>query len=154
MINLEITDLSLLDNEEFLVNNNLFYSKGNIPSLKNSRIFVKKMNRLIDSKTVSKYKKDLSFWNSSINCERFKAISDTLDKPLILGIHFIRDSRRKSDFINTCQLPFDLMTSLGWWPDDNSYEVLPQPMQLNGEWNTVNKNYAGMIFKILNNGEE
>lgn len=149
MNNLQIPDLSLLDNEEFLISNGLFYSKGNIPSLKNSRIFVKKMNRLIDSKTVSKYKKDLSFWNNSTNCERFKTISSELNKPLILGVHFIRDSQRKSDFINTCQLPFDLMTSLAWWPDDNSYEVLPQPIQLNGEWNTVNKDYAGMIFKIL-----
>jgi hypothetical protein len=110
---------------------------------------VGRLKRLIDSPSVTKYKNTyLNEWDNSENIEWFKSLSK--EKPLLVGFHFIRDSRRRYDFINALQLPLDLMHQYGWIDDDNVEEILPVPLKMNGHFTTLDKEHAGVLFKILN----
>jgi hypothetical protein len=107
------------------------------------------MKRLLDSPSVSKYKKTFGFqWSNKELIDRFK--NHCNNKPIIVGFHFIRDSARKYDFINALQLPLDLMRDNGWIIDDNINEILPIPLLINGKFTTINRENAGVIIKISN----
>jgi Holliday junction resolvase RusA-like endonuclease len=109
------------------------------------------MNCLIDSPSVSKYKKEhIHQWNDVEQIEWFRSLADKLEKPILVGFHFIRDSKRRYDFINALQLPLDIMTKCSYIDDDNIWEIIPVPMMINGTFTTVDKENAGVLFKILN----
>lgn len=40
--------------------------------------------------------------------------------PYKVGLFFVRDSKRKFDFINACQIVADMMVEEGWIEDDNA----------------------------------
>lgn len=98
------------------------FIKGNVPSSKNSKRWTGKM--LINSKTVMKYKKNTcdDWWS---NCIKFKEMIQGKEKPYKIGFYFIRDSKRKFDYINAAQLPLDLMQEYDWIEDDNVENVIP-----------------------------
>lgn len=103
------------------------FIKGNVPSSKNSKQFVtfktgKKM--LINSKTVRNYMKNHcdEWWENS---SKFKEMIKGKEKPYRIRFYFIRDSKRKFDYINAAQLPLDLMQDYGWIDDDDVNSVIP-----------------------------
>ena len=106
---------------------------GNVPSQKNSKEIVsikgkngKRRPMLISSKTVREYKKTYGFqWNLAENISAFWRQAEGKKKPLKVAFYFVRDSRRKFDYINACQLPCDLMTKAKWIEDDNMQEIVP-----------------------------
>lgn len=123
----------------------MFFIPFNTPSSKNSKRIVNRGGKimLINSKQVMNYKKATSiFWAK--NQKLFLEATKDLKKPLKIGFYFIRDSKRKFDFVNVAQLPLDLMQEYEWIPDDCMAEVVP--VFLGYE---VDKNNAGVRISVL-----
>lgn len=100
----------------------MIFISGNVPSSKNSKQWTGKM--LINSKTVRNYMKNHcdEWWE---NIGKFKEMIKGKEKPYKVGFYFIRDSKRKFDYINVAQLPLDLMQDYDWIEDDNMENVIP-----------------------------
>jgi Holliday junction resolvase RusA-like endonuclease len=99
-----------------------FFIPLNTPSSKNSKRWTGKM--LISSKQVMNYKKNTCiFWVK--NQKPFLEATKDLEKPLKVGFYFIRNSKRKFDYVNVAQLPLDLMQEYGWIEDDCMNEIIP-----------------------------
>ena len=69
--------------------------------------------------------------------------------PFILGMHFVRDSRRKFDFNNASQIIQDLLVAHGMIEDDNMSCMVPVPYQINGHWYTVDKTCPGVFLRVF-----
>ena len=126
------------------------FMEGNIPSSKNSKQiyrFTDKLGTLKtvigNSKTVEKYKeKYLYQWKSKKKL--FLNFLKNKEKPYKIGFYFIRDSRRKFDYINAAQLPLDLMQEFKWIEDDDTTNIIP--VFLGYE---IDKERAGLILSVL-----
>ena len=119
----------------------MIFISGNVPSSKNSKQWTGKM--LINSKTVRNYMKNHcdEWWK---NAGKFKEMIKGKEKPYRIGFYFIRDSKRKFDYINAAQLPLDLMQDYDWIDDDDVNNVIP--VFLGYE---VDKKNPGVRIKIL-----
>lgn len=119
----------------------MIFISGNVPSSKNSKQWTGKM--LINSKTVRNYMKNhCDEWLK--NTGKFKEMIKGKEKPYRIGFYFIRDSKRKFDYINAAQLPLDLMQDYDWIDDDDVNNVIP--VFLGYE---VDKKNPGVRIKIL-----
>lgn len=138
----------------------------NVPSLKNSKVATSK--GVFPSKTVRKYLQNLGVKKYSCSKGTFenyktrpnlfeKAIEPMKDKfherevidnssPHEIGLFFIRDSKRKFDFINAAQIICDLLTAHGVINDDNMDELIPMPIQVVGSWYTIDRERPGCII--------
>lgn len=100
-----------------------FFIDGNVPSSKN------KMRRsrnggLFYDKTCKKYfEKSETQWE--MYSETFRNAYDQCQKPVRIMFKFVRDSRRKFDYINPAQTAQDLMVKYGWIDDDNCTCIVP-----------------------------
>jgi hypothetical protein len=122
---------------------NKIFIHGNVPSSKNSKQWTGK--HLIMSKTCREYirKHEQEYL---LNKDMFRNCLSKQEKPYRIGFYFIRDSRRKFDYINAAQLPLDLMQKYGWIDDDDCHNVIP--VFLGYE---VDKAKTGMVINILDN---
>ena len=105
----------------------MIFIAGNTPSSKNSKQFVTLKNGkrlLINSKTVQKYLKE-SKADWLINKNEFLKMLKDKEKPYKVELFFIRDSKRRFDYINAAQIIFDLMQEYGYIEDDDSTNVIP-----------------------------
>ena len=110
----------------------MIFIAGNTPSSKNSKRIItitnkktgKKTTRLINSEVTEKYiKNSKSDW--VLNKRNFLKMLKDKEKPYKIELYFIRDSRRKFDYINAAQIIFDLMQHYGYIEDDDSQNVIP-----------------------------
>ena len=110
----------------------MIFISGNTPSSKNSKRIItitskkteKKTTRLINSEVTEKYiKNSKADW--SLNKRNFIKMLVGKEKPYKVELFFIRDSRRKFDYINAAQIVFDLMQHYGYIEDDDSTNVIP-----------------------------
>lgn len=119
-----------------------FFARGNVASLKNGKI--KTRWGLIPSKSVQKYMK---LYGEQWFDEDFKRefLSQIKGKefPIRLHFYFIRDSRRKFDYINVAQICQDLLVKAHCLPDDNADYIIPV-----FESYHVDKHNAGVKFFI------
>ena len=104
---------------------------------------MKKRPILVNSKTVKKYKeltKEYYIKNKPI----WLKLTENLSPPYRVSFKFIRDSKRKFDYINAAQIVQDLMQEYGWVEDDNCDHIIPhfEPYE-------VDKERAGVIIKVL-----
>lgn len=105
----------------------MIFISGNTPSSKNSKQFVTlKTGKtlLINSKTVQKYIKE-SKVDWLINKNEFLKMLKGKEKPYKVKLFFIRDSKRRFDYINAAQIIFDLMQHYGYIEDDDSQNIIP-----------------------------
>jgi putative uncharacterized protein FNV0869 len=105
----------------------MIFIKGNTPSSKNSKQFVTLKNgktMLLNSKTVQKYIKE-SKGDWILNKNEFLKMLKGKEKPYKIELYFIRDSKRRFDYINASQIVFDLMQSYGYIDDDDSTNIIP-----------------------------
>lgn len=138
----------------------------NTPSLKNSKI--KTARGIFHSKTVTKYLRALGIQAYSPSKKyvkgykrrpnEFADIFDEVnwDKPtetIILGFHFVRNSKRKFDFQNANQIVLDLMTAHDLIEDDNMDWVIPIPFKMNDKWYSHDKINPGVYLTIFNINE-
>ena len=118
---------------------NGYFIPGNVPSLKNSKQWTGR--RLIKSKTCVEYEKLYSNFYSTIE---LKNMFQNIEKPIKLGMYFIRKSKHKFDYINVAQEPLDLLVKNGIIADDNADEIIPIFLGYHND-----KENPGMIIKIL-----
>lgn len=124
----------------------MIFIKGNTPSSKNSKQFVTLKNgktMLLNSKTVQKYIKE-SKGDWILNKNNFKKILEGKEKPYKIELYFIRDSKRRFDYINAAQIIFDLMQEYGYIDDDDSTNVIPVFKGFE-----VDKSRAGAEIRVL-----
>jgi hypothetical protein len=125
---------------------------GNVASSKNSKQWTGKY--LVDSKTTQRYRTS-SAWYWKLNKREFQKMLEGKDKPYIVKFFFVRDSRRKFDFVNMVQICQDLMVEYGWIADDNCNEMLPFPVIHNldplyeTKWYAVDKDKPGVYISVL-----
>lgn len=100
-----------------------FFIPGNVPSSKNGRVWTGRY--FVFSKATKEYQKNSRDWYLLYRDEFQKAVAE-LPKPLILEFEFVRDSRRKFDYVNPLQTVQDFMVDAGWVGDDNADEIIPR----------------------------
>ena len=129
----------------------MIFIAGNTPSSKNSKRIItitnkktgKKTTRLINSEVTEKYIK-ISKTDWILNKNNFKKMIKDKEKPYQIELYFIRDSKRKFDYINAAQIVFDLMQSYDYIDDDDSTTVIPVFKGFE-----VDKTRAGVEIKVL-----
>lgn len=134
----------------------------NVPSLKNSKVATSK--GVFASKTVGKYlrKHGIAHYSSSRKeVKRYQTIPMTFpvkelktlfadrEYPIIVGLHFVRDSKRDFDFNNASQIIFDLLTAFDIIPDDSMTYVIPSCLWVDERHYTVDKDNPGVFIKLL-----
>ena len=124
----------------------MIFIKGNTPSSKNSKQFVTLKSgktMLLNSKTVQKYIKE-SKGDWLVNKNEFLKMLKGKEKPYKIELYFIRDSKRRFDYINAAQIVFDLMQEYGYIEDDDSTNVIPVFKGFE-----VDKARAGVEIRVL-----
>ena len=121
---------------------------GNVPSSKNSKQWTGKM--LINSKPVRNYikntKKDYVKSKEEFDSHLVTMQGDSRTYPLHIDFYFIRNSRRKFDYINPAQTVQDLMVKYEWIEDDNCDIIIPHFSGYH-----VDKEKPGVYITLLNN---
>ena len=134
----------------------------NTPSLKNAKVATSK--GVFPSKTVRKYLQSLgvkSYSAARHEVENYKTrpnlfaalVNDmaiglsTLKPPHRIGLHFIRDTRRKFDWINAAQIIFDLLTAHGVIEDDDMDHLIPYVLEIDGNAYGYDKHRPGCIVE-------
>lgn len=129
----------------------MIFIKGNTPSSKNSKRIItitnkktgKKTTRLINSEVTEKYiKNSKADW--ILNKNNFKKMIKDKEKPYKIELYFIRDSKRRFDYINAAQIVFDLMQEYGYIDDDDSTNIIPVFSGFE-----VNKARSGVEIRVL-----
>lgn len=141
------------------------FISGNVPSSKNSKVATS--NGVFHSKTVQKYlqyigvkhysgtKKTVTEYKKRRNLfkESVGAYFQSSRYPLFLGVHPVRQTKRKADFHNICQIILDLLVAHQFIEDDNMDYVVPTPLLINNQIYTVDKHNPG-VFLYYQNKEE
>ena len=124
----------------------MIFINGNTPSSKNSKQFATLKDgktMLLNSKTVQNYiKKSKVDWIK--NKTDFLKMLKGKEKPYKIELYFIRDSKRRFDYINAAQIIFDLMQEYGYIDDDNSTNIIPVFSGFE-----VDKTRAGVEIRVL-----
>ena len=122
---------------------NSFFILGNVPSSKNGKRWTGKY--LIHSKTTMRYIKETKEDYLRLKDKFIKEISKQ-DAPYTISFKFIRNSKRKFDYVNPLQTVQDLMVKYGWIEDDNATFLLPvfEPYE-------YNKVKPGVLITIISN---
>ena len=124
----------------------MIFIAGNTPSSKNSKQFVTLKNGkklLLNSKIVRKYI-DKSEMDWRFNKTEFFKMLKGKNKPYKIELYFIRDSKRRFDYINVAQIIFDLMQEYGYIEDDDSQNIIPVFKGFE-----VDKARAGVEIRVL-----
>ena len=146
-----------------MVENELIFIPGNVPSSKNSRINTK--HGSFASKTVKAYLNSLGIQSYSSSKkivkgyvnkpnvieglrESFLKQTEGKELPLEIGFHFVRDSKRKFDFHNIVQVILDILTASDIIIDDNMDCVLPFALKIDNKFYSVDKEKSGVWIQI------
>ena len=119
---------------------------GNVASSKNSKQWTG--TKLIWSKIAREYRDNTATLYLMYRL-KFQAACKGKAKPLAIGFYFVRDSRRKFDFVNMVQTVQDIMVRSEWVPDDNMDEMVPVPVEVDGKAYHVDKGGAGVYIMVL-----
>lgn len=123
---------------------------GNVPSSKNNKVWTGEF--LVSSPQCYRYYKNTKkMWQD--HQPKFKAMLKRLRKPYIIGFHFVRDSRRKYDWINPLQTVQDLMVTFEWIEDDNVTIMLPVPLKINKRLSTYDPKTPGVYITVIKNNK-
>lgn len=103
---------------------NAIFIRGNVASSKNGRRNFKR--RSLPSVACEKYYKiSEDDWSCPLNKKKFLAMIKGKTAPYKVEFTFVRDSKRRFDYINPCQTVQDLMVKKGWIEDDNANYIIP-----------------------------
>jgi len=122
--------------------NKTYFIPYNTPSSKNNKQWTGKF--LVWSKLAQKYRKDTKqYWIEQ--GEKFRQECNFHHTyPLKVSFKFIRNSRRRFDYVNPLQTILDLMVEHNWLLDDNADIILPvfEPYE-------YDKDNPGVWIKII-----
>jgi len=99
-----------------------WFIPGNVPSSKNGRRWTGKY--FVSSKAVVNYRKKTKIYYEQF-AEEFKKEIAGRELPITVSFTFIRNSRRKFDYVNPLQTVQDDMVKYGWIEDDNADNLIP-----------------------------
>ena len=119
---------------------------GNVASSKNSKQWTGK--KLVWSKLASDYRDNTETLYLMYR-QKFRTLCKGRPKPLEIGFYFVRDSRRKFDFVNLVQTVQDIIVRSEFLPDDNMDEMVPVPIEIDGRCYHVDKNQPGVYIVVL-----
>ena len=140
----------------------MVFIKHNTPSLKNGKIATSR--GVFSSKTVQKYlrkhgiqhyscsKKTITTYKTipmTFPVEELRSLFERAKYPIVIGMHFVRDSNRSFDFNNANSLIMDLLTAFDIIEDDNMDICYPQVLLIDGKHYSVDKNNPGCWIAIL-----
>jgi len=155
----------------------MIFIPGNVPSLKNSK--VKTGRGIFASPTVNKYIRSLGIQSFSSSKKIVKGYVDPsrpnkiekfreqilkmkLDKdnPLFIGVHHVRNSKRRFDFSNSVEIIQDLFVAHNFIEDDNVEFLFPIPMTITGrlptvsnlrkeQWYSIDPDNPGVYIKLF-----
>lgn len=123
----------------------ILFCEGNVPSSKNGRRWTGKY--FVPSKATVKWRKNTKEWWDDNRDKFINAIKDK-EKPLRIGVHFVRGSRHKYDWINPLQTIQDEMVKRGWIEDDDTSNIIPVPFKINKSYTSYDKKNPGVYIKI------
>lgn len=135
----------------------------NTPSLKNSK--VKTARGIFSSKTVKSYLSKLGIQTYSTSKKTVKGyvkrenqfeklrdlfirLSNDKGVPILIGFHFVRDSKRAYDFNNATQIIQDLLVAHDFIEDDDIHNMYPIPLMYEGRFHTIDKENPGVYLKF------
>jgi len=135
---------------------------GNVPSLKNSKISVQGKGVFM-SKTVRKYLQSLGVKKYSVSkgtVENYKTRPNLFEEavapmrnylvslypPYLIGLHFIRGTRHRFDWMNAGAIICDLLVAHQVIIDDDMDNLIPSPYLLGGAWYSYDKEKPGCIL--------
>jgi len=124
----------------------MIFIPGAVPSSKNSRIWTGRYS--IASKATSKYVKESKSHYLEFK-DDFKQMLEGLDKPYMIGMHFVRKTHHRWDFNNATQVVQDLMSDYEWLEDDNTDIMYPVPFMIDGVYYTYDKKQPGVYLKVI-----
>ena len=134
----------------------------NVPSSKNSRVNTSKGS--FHSPSVRKYLQKLGvkkFSSSKKSVEGYKNRENLFNvaftgvdlkqyKPLILGFHPVRDSKRSFDLHNIIHIVADLMQAHDIIDGDDSEHLVAVPFKIGGYYYSQDSDNPGLYLDILN----
>lgn len=144
--------------------NGMIFIPGNVPSLKNSKIKTSRgifpsatVKRYLQMVGIQKYSSRLKEVKGYVNRDNiFKEVGPYFEEhlkgketPYKIGFHFVRKDRRDFDFNNATQIIQDLLVAHDFIEDDCCRVMLPFPMEIDGNYYTVDKENPGVYLKIL-----
>lgn len=124
----------------------MLFCPTSVPSSKNGRRWTGR--RFLPSKATVKWREETEWWWIE-NKDKFLELIKNKEKPYKIGLHFVRGTRHKYDWVNPVQTVQDEMAKHGWIDDDNVLEMLPFPLKLEDEYSTYNKEEPGFFLKII-----
>lgn len=123
---------------------------GDVMSSKNAKRIIPNRGKtgqrffILDSIQVVNYKKATRHhWESNRNI--FKKMSEYKKLPLKVEFQFVRETKRRFDFVNMLQLPLDCMVAHQWIEDDDYLNIVPV---INPEV-IFDKRNPGLFIKII-----
>ena len=143
----------------------IIFIPENVPSLKNSKIATTK--GVFMSKTCKRYLQKLgvkSYSASRREVVGYKTMPNLFENrvavlrgflsefrkpPYRVDFHFVRDSKRKFDFINAVQILADLMVAHRVIADDDMDNFIPGALFFNNRWYSINKQKPGVWVQVL-----
>lgn len=123
----------------------MLFCEGNVPSSKNGRRWTGRY--FLPSKATVDWRKSTKCWWEE-NAEAFQEMIKDKPLPLKIGMHFVRSSRHKYDWVNPVQTIQDEMVTHGWVEDDNIVYIVPFPFEMDKSYTTYNKENPGVFLKI------
>ena len=147
-----------------MVENELIWISGNVPSLKNSK--VKTSRGIFSSKTVKKYlanlgiqrysssRKEVLGYKTRPNIFQEQIVPQIIEllenkePPFEIGFHFVRGTKHKFDFNNANQLIADLIVAHDVLEDDNMDYFIPFALKIDNKFYSVDKEKSGVWIQI------
>ena len=145
----------------------MVFIKHNCPSLKNGKIATSR--GVFSSKTVQKYlrkhgiqhyscsKKTITTYKTipmTFPVDELRELFEESSYPIVIGMHFVRDSNRAFDFNNANSLIMDLFTAFDIIDDDNMNVCYPQVLWIDDKHYSVDKENPGCYIKLLNKDKD
>jgi len=99
----------------------------------------------VSKKTVEDYKTRPNLFEAAV-----KSMRDELKcrkPPYLIGLHFVRDSKRKFDWMNSAAIICDLLVAHDVIEDDNMDYLIPSPFLINSVWYQIDKEFPCCILE-------
>ena len=123
----------------------MIFIPGNVPSSKNNKVWTGKF--FVNSKATQKYIKESKQYYLDYKDDFAKMAKNK--NYLVIGLHFVRKSKHRYDWVNPVQTVQDLMVKYEWIKDDNVDIMVPYPLKVENNYTTYDKNNPGVWIEII-----
>lgn len=123
------------------------FIRYNVPSSKNSKQLYRNKNtgkQFVTESDLCKSYRKVTNLSWTVFKKKFIRLLEGKKKPFKIGLFFVRDSKRRFDYHNICQIVLDLMVEHNWIDDDNMDEIIPV-----FEGYEVDKENPGVKIRVL-----